>query len=80
MAYITRIKYTAEQKAEMRDRRQRGESQKAIGRVFNRAFSSIVYLLAPTGDFRPPPHRRSRTTLTLAEWEEVYRGVARHLS
>jgi hypothetical protein len=41
MAYRTRIKYTAAQKAEMWDRWQRGESLNAIGRAFDRPSSSI---------------------------------------
>jgi len=35
MVYRTRINYTAAQKAEMRDRWQRGESLNAIGRAFD---------------------------------------------
>ena len=40
MAYRTRIKYTAEQKNEIWDRWQRGESQSSIGRLFDRESSS----------------------------------------
>ena len=42
MKYRTRIYYTAEQKAEMWDRWQRGESINAIGRAFDRGHSSIA--------------------------------------
>ena len=75
MGYRTRIKYTAAQKAEMWDRWQRGESLSSIGRVFDRHSSSIHGLLAPTGGIRPPPRRRSRWALTLAEREEISRGL-----
>ena len=75
MAYRTRIKYTAAQKAEMWDRWQRGESLNAIGRSFDRPSSSIFGQLAPTGGIRPPPRRRARLALTLAEREEISRGV-----
>jgi len=75
MAYRTRIKYTAVQKAEMWDRWQRGESLKAIGRAFDRGSSSIFAQLSPTGGIRPPPRRRSRRSLTLAEREEISRGI-----
>jgi IS30 family transposase len=75
MVYRTRIKYTAAQKAEMWDRWQRGESLNAIGRLFDRPSSSIFNQLAPTGGIRPPPRRRSRLALTLAEREEISRGV-----
>ena len=80
MTYRTRIKYTAEQKADIWDRWQRGESLKAIGRVFDRPSSSIFNHLAPSGGIRPSPRRRSRLALTLVEREEISRGVASQLS
>ena|ERR1019366_1130077 len=80
MTYRTRIKYTAEQKSEIWDRWQRGESLKAIGRVFDRPSSSIFNHLAPSGGIRPLPQRRSRLALTPAEREEISRGVASQLS
>jgi len=80
MAYRTRINYTPEQKAEMWDRWQRGESLNAIGRVFDRPSSSIFNQLAPTGGIRPSPRKRSRLALTLAEREEISRGIAGNLS
>jgi len=80
MRYRTRIKYTAEQKAEMWDRWQRGESLNAIGRVFDRPSSSIFNQFAPSGGIRPPNRQRSRLALTLCEREEISRGVASHLS
>ena len=76
MAYRTRIKYTEEQKAEIWDRWKRGESLKAIGRIFDRPSSSIFVQLAPTGGIRPTPRRRSGSALTLAEREEISRGLA----
>jgi IS30 family transposase len=75
MAYRTRIKYTAVQKAEMWDRWQRGESLKEIGRAFDRPHTSIFGQLAPTGGIRPPPRRRSRLALTPAEREDISRGI-----
>jgi len=42
MVYLTRIKYTAAQRADIWDRWQRGESLTAIGRLFDRPFSSIL--------------------------------------
>ena len=80
MTYRTRIKYTPQQKSEMWDRWQRGESLKSIGRCFDRSSSSIFAQLSPTGGIRPPPRRRSRLALTLAEREEISRGVACHQS
>jgi IS30 family transposase len=80
MAYRTRIKYTAAQRAEIWDRWQRGESLTSIGRLFDRPSSCIYNMLAPTGGIRPPPRHRSRLALSLAEREEISRGIARDLS
>ena len=80
MVYRTRIKYTAAQRADIWDRWQRGESLNSIGRLFDRPSSSLFNMLAPTGGIRPPPRRRSRLALTLAEREEISRGIARDLS
>jgi len=80
MTYRTRINYTAEQKSEMWDRWQRGESLKAIGRVFDRPSSSIYGQLVTSGGIRPPARRRSRLALTLTEREEISRGIACDLS
>lgn len=75
-----RIKYSAEQKSEMWDRWQRGESLATIGRAFDRPHTSISGIFEPTGGIRPPPRRRSRLALTLSEREEISRGVASHES
>ena len=80
MGYRTRINYTAEQKSEMWDRWKKGESLKEIGRAFDRGSSSIFGQLSPTGGIRPAPRVRSRLSLTLAEREEISRGVARQHS
>ena len=75
MVYPTRIKYTAAQKAEMRDRWQKGESLNSIARLFDRSHSSIQGILAATGGVRPPERRRSRRALTLSEREHISRGI-----
>jgi IS30 family transposase len=75
-----RIRYTAEQKNEMWDRWQQGESLTAIGRVFDRPSSSIFNQLSPTGGIRPAERKRSRSSLTLSEREEISRGIASDLS
>jgi IS30 family transposase len=80
MVYRTRINYTAEQKTDMWDRWQRGESLKSIGRAFERSSSSIFGQLAPTGGIRPLPRRRSPLALTLSEREEILRDIAGHIS
>jgi len=80
MKYRTRTFYTAEQKAEMWDRWQRGESLHAIARLFDRGHSSIFGQLAPTGGIRPPPRKQSRLALTLSEREDISRGIVTNLS
>jgi IS30 family transposase len=72
--------FTAAEKTELWDRWRRGEPLKAIGRAFGKPSSSIYYQVAPHGGIRPPPRRRSRLALTLAEREEISRGVAAHQS
>src|SRR5665213_3131368 len=72
--------FTAAEKAELWDRWQRGESLKAIGRAFGKPSSSIYNQVAPHGGIRPPPRRRARLALTLAEREEISRGIAAHQS
>jgi IS30 family transposase len=72
--------FSAAEKTRLWDRWQRGESLKAIGRAFGKPSSSIYYQLAPHGGIRPSPRRRSRLALTLAEREEISRGIAAHQS
>ena len=71
---------TAAQKTELWDRWQRGESLKAIGRVFGKPSSSIYAHVSPHGGIRPAVRRRSRLTLTLSERETISRGLAAHRS
>jgi len=77
MAYRTRIYYTDTQKAEMWDRWRRGETLHSIARLFDRHHTSVRGILAATGGIRPSERRRSRLALTLAEREEISRGIAR---
>ena len=72
--------FSAAEKTELWDRWQRGELLKAIGRAFGKPSSSIYYQVAPEGGIRPAPQRRSRLALTLAEREEISRGIAGHQS
>ncbi len=67
--------FTSAEKTELWDRWQRGESLNAIGRAFGKTSSSIYGHLAPHGGIRPAPRRRSRLALTLAEREEISRGI-----
>jgi len=80
MTYRTRIKYSFSQKQEIWDRWQKGESLKAIGRLFDRPSSSIFNVLSPTGGIRPPIRKRSKQALTPSEREEISRGIVAGLS
>jgi IS30 family transposase len=68
--------FSALEKEEVWDRWARGEPLKAIGRVFGKPSSSIYFILSPSGGIRPPPRRRSERALSLAEREEISRGLA----
>ena len=76
MKYPRRIYYTEKDKSMMWDRWQKGESLHSIARHFGRSHSSIQGVLGRTGGIRPLPRRRSRLSLTLAEREEISRGLA----
>jgi IS30 family transposase len=76
MKYRTRTFYTEADKALMWDRWQKGESLHSIARLFDRHHSSIRGILERTGGIRPPVRRRSSRSLTLADREEISRGLA----
>ena len=75
MKYRPRIYYTEEQKALMWDRWHKGESLHAISRLFDRHHGSVAGVLSITGGIRPASRRPSRPALTLAEREEISRGI-----
>jgi len=75
MKQRSRIYYTETDKALMWDRWQKGESMNSIARLFDRHHSAIQGILSRTGGIRPPERRRSGLALTLAEREEISRGV-----
>ena len=70
-----RIYYTETDKALMWDRWQKGESLHTIARLFGRHHAAIQGILSRTGGIRPAQRRRSPRALTLAEREEISRGV-----
>ena len=76
MKHRTRIYFSAEQRADIWDRWQRGESMSSIGRLFERESSSIYPILAPSGGIRPPNRTHSHLALSLADREEISRGLA----
>jgi len=58
MKYRTRIYYSDEQKSQMWDRWQKGETLGSIARLFNRYHSSIERIIAESGGIRPALHQR----------------------
>ena len=71
-----RVGFTAVQSAELWERWKKGEGLKSIGRVFGKPSSCIFAPIRPSGGIMPPVRRRSRLALTLAEREEISRGLA----
>ena len=57
------------------DRWQKGDSINAIARDLGRYHSAVQGAMARTGGIRPAPRRRSCLSLTLAEREEISRGI-----
>ena len=80
MKQRTRIYYSEEQKSQMWDRWQKGESLHSIARLFDRYHSAISGILTKTGGMRPPKRVRSGIALTLSERENISRGIATHLT
>ena len=66
---------SAAQSAELWDRWRAGEGLKSIGRAFGTTSSAIFNHIRGSGGIKPPPRRRSRLALTLAEREEISRGL-----
>ena len=76
MKHRTRINYSDEQKAMIWDRWQKGETLGSIARLFDRHHPSISGMIARSGGIRPATRRRSARCLSLAEREEISRGIA----
>ena len=68
--------YTAAERVEIWRQWKAGYSTRDIGRALGRKFGSIYMLLAPCGGIRPRERKRAPRTLTLAEREEISRGLA----
>jgi hypothetical protein len=64
------------QKAELRQRWKQGRPVSEIGRIRGKRAGSIQGVLSSNGGFIPPVRTRSRWALTLAEPEEISRGMA----
>src|SRR5499433_3271361 len=71
-----RWKLSSAQRADMWNRWKAGQSLNAIGRALGKDHVVIRFLLARHGGITPPARRRSRRVLTLAEREDISRGIA----
>jgi IS30 family transposase len=67
---------SAAQKADIWRRWKAGESLHEIGRVLGKDHGSIQFLLSQHGGIAPAVRRRSQRRLTLAEREDISRGIA----
>ena len=70
-----RVGFSAAQSAELWVRWKKGEGLKSIGRALGKPSSCIFAHMSPSGGIMPPARRRSRLALTMAEREEISRGL-----
>ena len=73
---MKRWKLSDAQRADMWNRWKAGQSLHAIGRALGKDHVVIRFLLARHGGIAPPARHRSRRVLTLAEREDISRGIA----
>jgi len=76
MASARRGKLSAAQRADLWSRWEAGQSLQEIGRALDKDHVVIQFLLARHGGIAPVVRRRSPRTLTLAEREDISRGIA----
>src|SRR5665213_1800597 len=79
MVFMTRRKrsrLSPAQKTEIWKRWKAGQTLHEIGRVFDKPHTTIHQFLLPSGGIAPADRRRSRLALTLAEREDISRGIA----
>jgi IS30 family transposase len=71
-----RFGLSAIEKRDVWSRWKAGQSLHEIGRAFDKPHSCIRAVLLPRGGIPPAARRRSRLALTLAEREDISRGIA----
>ena len=71
-----RTPLSATQRVEVWRRWKAGESLHAIGRALGKDHVVVHLLLKRHGGIAPAPRRRSTRVLTLAEREDISRGIA----
>jgi IS30 family transposase len=75
-----RSRFSATQITDVWRRWKAGQSLHDIGRAYGKPHPSIRCVLLPRGGIAPAARRRSRLALTLAEREDISRGIACGLS
>ncbi len=76
MTHRRRVKLSASQRIDMWSRWKAGQCLHEIGRAFGKDHVSIQFMLAQHGGIAPAVRRRSSLALTLAERENISRGIA----
>ncbi|HEY6369323.1 MAG TPA: IS30 family transposase [Candidatus Sulfotelmatobacter sp.] len=71
-----RSKLSSTQRADIWTRWKAGQTLHEIGRVYGKPHPTIRGILLPRGGIPPLARRRSRLALTLAEREDISRGIA----
>lgn len=80
MASRSRSDFTAAERTEMWARWRQGETVSQIARALERMHTSVSYAVRRRGGFSPPVRRRAAHGLTLAEREEISRGLVQEQS
>ena len=76
MTRMGRPGLTDKQRVELWERWKTGESLSDIGRAIGKHAGSVFGVLRSHGGIYQPPRRRSKRSLTLAEREEISRGIS----
>ena len=76
MRFRRRVKLSANQRIDMWCPWKAGQSLHEIGRAFGKDHVSIQFMLSQHGGVIPAARSRSPLTLTLAEREDISRGIA----
>src|SRR6202140_6009723 len=76
MTQRIRVKLSATQRNDLWSRWKAGQSLHEIGRAFGKDHVSIQFVLSQHGGIVPAARSRSPLTLTLAEREDISRGIA----
>ena len=76
MTQARRVRLSWAQRTALWGRWKAGQSLHEIGRAFGKSHVSIQFILSQHGGIVPAARRRSLLTLTLAEREDISRGIA----